>query len=155
MARKFPAWLTLVGIMVLAAAVLVKGQKAAPGDPAGSRLPALRPTGQPQLVSVEPLPGEMGGEMCEWLPASSQERLVAAIQQEPAAARAASPADTKGGTAINRAPVRMIRDPYANYSAVVVDPLRNEIVLQDENLFQIMRGNTNTSIGDCNHYLMR
>jgi DNA-binding beta-propeller fold protein YncE len=31
----------------------------------------------------------------------------------------------------------MIRDPYAAYSAVAVDPANNEVVLTDENLFKI------------------
>lgn len=35
-------------------------------------------------------------------------------------------------------PVRVIRDTHPTYSAVVVDPQNNEIILQDENLFQIM-----------------
>ncbi|HXG25168.1 MAG TPA: hypothetical protein VNJ09_11475 [Chthonomonadales bacterium] len=39
---------------------------------------------------------------------------------------------------LNRQPLRVIKDPYPTYSAVAVDPLRNEIVLQDENLFQIL-----------------
>ena len=36
---------------------------------------------------------------------------------------------------IDRAPVRVIRDPYPTFSAVAVDIDGNEIVLQDENLF--------------------
>jgi hypothetical protein len=36
---------------------------------------------------------------------------------------------------IDRAPVRVIRDPYPTFSAVAVDMDGNEIVLQDENLF--------------------
>jgi DNA-binding beta-propeller fold protein YncE len=35
------------------------------------------------------------------------------------------------------APLRTIQDTAATFSAVAVDPVRNEIVLQDENLFQI------------------
>jgi hypothetical protein len=58
---------------------------------------------------------------------------------------AALPQDgqTSGGsTARNefssRKPIRTIRDPYAAYSAVAVDPVNNEVVLADENLFQIL-----------------
>src|SRR5207245_8204036 len=40
--------------------------------------------------------------------------------------------------ALDRAPVGVIRDPSPTYSAVAVDPKNNEIVLQDENLFQLM-----------------
>jgi DNA-binding beta-propeller fold protein YncE len=36
-----------------------------------------------------------------------------------------------------RRPDRMIRDPYAAYSAVAVDPNRDEVVMTDENLFNI------------------
>src|SRR5262245_22040414 len=36
---------------------------------------------------------------------------------------------------IDRAPVRVIRDPYPTFSAVAVDMDGNEIVLQDENNF--------------------
>ncbi len=35
-----------------------------------------KPTGQPQLVSVEPLP-EMDGKMCEWETASANSTLAA------------------------------------------------------------------------------
>src|SRR3972149_2943845 len=46
-----------------------------------------RPTGGPQLVSVEPLP-VMDGEMCEWEPASASMSLRSAFRQERSAMRA-------------------------------------------------------------------
>ena len=81
-----------------------------------------RPTGFPQLVSVEPL------EMCESVP------LVAALQQERPTGRTSAPTSLT----LERAPLRTIRDSFPTYSAVAVDVANNEIVLQDENLFQIM-----------------
>ena len=39
--------------------------------------------------------------------------------------------------ASQRKPLHMIRDPYAAYSAVAVDTANNEVVLTDENLFNI------------------
>lgn len=38
----------------------------------------------------------------------------------------------------NRKPLRVIRDPYATYSAVAVNPEHDMVVLTDENLFRIM-----------------
>ncbi len=104
---------------------------------------ARRATGQAQLVSIEQMPGgeQMpgvdGAPMCEWMPASAEERLVAGLQQR-ADQRAAS---TAARQTINRGdlkPIRTIRDPYAAYSSVAVDPINNEVVLTDENLFQIL-----------------
>jgi hypothetical protein len=45
----------------------------------------------------------------------------------------------EGGQAgdVTRLPVRTIRDTYPIYSSVAVDPLRDEVVLQDTNLFGI------------------
>ena len=123
-----------------------------------------RPTGYPQLVSVQPLPAmEMGAEMCEWVPAhsavaqggpfdsaqdgeresnreqsrtaSSPARLAFALQQDRTARAAA---DARPSVVLERPPVRVIRDPHPTFSAVAVDSANNEIVLQDENLFQIM-----------------
>ena len=108
---------------------------------AASKNALRRPTGAPQLISIQPMPSA-DGEMCEWVPASTQTLLVAALQQERLSARAAevSAADNETRTAVDadRAPVRVIRDSYPTYSAVAVDPIRKEIVLQDENLFNIM-----------------
>ena len=42
------------------------------------------------------------------------------------------------GVDIDREPIRTIQDTYPTYSAVAVDIERNEMVLQDENLFQIL-----------------
>jgi DNA-binding beta-propeller fold protein YncE len=39
--------------------------------------------------------------------------------------------------ASQRTPERMIRDPYAAYSAIAVDPNHDEVVMTDENLFNI------------------
>ena len=77
-----------------------------------------RSSGGPQLVSVEPF------EMCETFPAGLQVPLRGEL----------APASKT----LERAPLRTIRDSFPTYSAVAVDVANNEIVLQDENLFQIM-----------------
>src|SRR5450759_1499415 len=66
-------------------------------------------------------------------------RLVAA-QRSQGLESASSPASSAGErpTKIDRAPVRVLQDPNAAYSAVAVDATRDEIVLQDENRSLIM-----------------
>jgi len=86
--------------------------------------------GEDRLVSWERLPGVEGG-MCEWMPASAR----VGMQQQDGTGAAPQPG---GGDLSQRQPVRMIRDAYAAYSAVAVDPINNEVVLTDENLFQIL-----------------
>lgn len=93
-------------------------------------------TGYPQLVSIQPLPEmEMEAEMCAWVPASSPARLSFALQQGQQTAAAG---DALRNVALDRPPLRVIRDPHPTFSAVAVDPTNNEIVMQDENLFQIV-----------------
>ena len=84
--------------------------------------------GNERLVSITPLP-ENGGEAC--LP----ETLMAGLQQPAQYARKDAPRPAK---VLERPPVRTIRDSRPTYSAVAVDVKNNEVVLQDENLFQIM-----------------
>src|SRR5262245_36649498 len=58
--------------------------------------------------------------------------------QAPQGARAPAAAEgTRQTTRIDRAPERVIKDPYAGFSAVAVDVAHNEIILQDENRAQI------------------
>ena len=94
-----------------------------------------KPTGYPQLVSIQPLPEiETEGDMCAWVPASSPARLAFALQQSRPAGASGEPRNV----ALERPPLRVIRDPHPTFSAVAVDPTNNEIVVQDENLFQIV-----------------
>ena len=95
-----------------------------------------RPTGYPQLVSIEPLPPS-GGKMCQWVPASASTTLAAALQQ-PSARAAIQSSGLASAEAAKRAPVRVIRDPYSAYSSVAVDVQHNEVVLTDESLFNIL-----------------
>jgi hypothetical protein len=74
-----------------------------------------------RLVSIDPLPA--AGDACE----------MPGIGGLQAAVYAQSPA----GATLDHEPLRVIEDDAATFSAVAVDPVRNEIVLQDENLFQI------------------
>ena len=130
------ATLSILGCCALASLALLPGgaELFAPGSSQWQR----PTTGGPQLVSIEPLP-EMDSEMCQLVPASASEELFAALLQAPArGAAAATPSAQQRGISLERPPVRVIKDPYPTYSAVALDLAHGEIVLQDENLFQIM-----------------
>src|SRR4051794_16881141 len=64
-----------------------------------------RGTGQPQLVSVDPLPQMTAeGQQCEWMPASSSTSLLEALAESPKKADETVPA-SKRPVDPNRAPV--------------------------------------------------
>ena len=93
--------------------------------------------GDERLVSWQPLP-EWSGEMYPFL--AEEPVSLAALQPSPgpggtATIRQGEPAR---GQRIDRAPLRIIRDPYPSFSAVAVDMERGEVVAADENLFQIL-----------------
>lgn len=114
--------------MVLASVVLFSRNKTE--DLARSTTKTLDAS---RLISITPFP-EMDGEMCTLTPASATASLLLPSPQSAAAA-----ADTAGAVDLSaRKPVRMIRDPYSAYSAVAVDPVHNEVVLTDENMFNIL-----------------
>ena len=119
--------------------ILLTGKASGPVMVDASQAAQRRPSRDAQLVGYETLPA-MDGEMCQWVPASSQTLLATAIRQERLLAQAsAAQSDTERAVMeVDLAPVRVIRDTYPTYSAVAVDPVRNEIILQDENLFQVL-----------------
>ncbi len=100
-----------------------------------ARLPV--PTGYPQLVSYQPL-AEMGSSE-QWLlmPASTSFSTAYALAQRSGPSRSSLPAEVTRNDG-DRPPRRVIHDPRPTFSAVAVDPVRDEVVVQDENLFQIL-----------------
>ena len=123
------------GLVLAAGWILISGSVQSPDLARSSQTALRKATGEPQLVSVDPFPMSMtgaDGEMCQWMPASAGMPLMVLLQQERAAARA------NDSVTIDREPIRTIQDTYPTYSAVAVDVERNEMVLQDENLFQIL-----------------
>lgn len=137
MLRRFHFWslrnyTALICLVVVIAGWLAFAQKAKHSQPdAGLR----QPIGQPQLVSIAPLP-VMDGPMCQWMPASASTTLLSALAEEQMTARASVDAEAgASSTVVDRAPGRVIRDTYPTYSAVGVDLTTNEVYLQDENLF--------------------
>jgi DNA-binding beta-propeller fold protein YncE len=134
-ARRTPAGFGAIGGLCLIAWVLLHSVPArlenAPPMPAGVR----------GLVSYDRLPPEAMQECAyeppprRFPPRAGEMPLRAAFLQErvaEAAAAAAAPELTQ------RKPERMIRDPYSAYSAVAVDTAHNEVVLTDENLFNVL-----------------
>ena len=98
-------------------------------------------TGQPQLISVQPLPPD-DGEMCELKPASAGSSLMAAIEQQKLAATADADSNNAARDAASkRKPIRVINDPWGAFSAVALDPLHNEVLMTDENKFRIVAYN--------------
>lgn len=79
------------------------------------------PTGFPQLVSYQSF-----GEMCT--------ATMSSFTAYASSLEAASPALRELG----RKARRVIADPSPTFSAVAVDSKRNEVAVQDENLFQIL-----------------
>lgn len=104
-----------------------------------------KPAGESRLLSVEPLP-LMDGQMCEWVPASAANTLWAELQQEGRAGQSDGdatnappyPEKSQQAEVQERPPLRVVRDPYPAFSSVAVDPVNNEVIFTDENLFQIL-----------------
>ena len=139
--RKVGAFAMMTVMAVVATWVLVSGMSNHAEIAAATRSQLLKPTGSAQLVSVEPLP-EMNGQMCELTPASASSTLAAALSQEQmATARSAPSADARAASDIDRAPLRVIRDPYPSFSAIAVEPKSNMLVVTDENLFRVLEYN--------------
>src|SRR6266581_1476360 len=113
--------------------------------------PQTKVIGQERLVSIEPLP-EVGGEICEPVPVTREEMLLAALEQRQEAREASKAAAgvkaVRSPATEDRSklkPVRWSHDPYAAFSSVAVDPINNEVVMTDENLFQILVYNRTTT----------
>ena len=97
--------------------------------------------GDAQLVSYQPLPEMQWGEACLPISASASPNFVSALwQQNQFSARAVTTEawQAEATATSTRRPLRVIRDPYATYSSVAVDLERDEVVVTDENLFQIL-----------------
>jgi len=122
-------------VLLLSAIIFISG-----GVTEKEFLVAQKRIGKPRLISIDPLPEPAAdGESCPWMPASGTNILAAALQEESGAGDRS--ALTEAGATVDfskRKPVRTIRDPYAAYSSVAVDPNNNEVVLTDENLFNIL-----------------
>jgi DNA-binding beta-propeller fold protein YncE len=152
MSHVVQAWRTSRTIQLLVLIVLI-GTAAqlilSPGSVAQNR-PQTKMIGNERLVSVEPLP-EMSGEVC--LPedsyslmasASAPESLMAIARQQarPAgtatSAAPARPSDAVRADVAKRQPTATIRDPRNAFSGLVVDPVRNEVIMAEENNFSIL-----------------
>src|SRR5579872_1551235 len=91
----------------------------------------------PRLISYNELPADMVycdyDSSAEPLPGLPGETLPAAALLQDRVEQTAASSDIA-----SRPPVRMIRDPNSAYSAVAVDTVDNEVVMTDENLFNII-----------------
>ncbi len=93
--------------------------------------------GSARLVSLEHLPDD--AEFCARPePVSAIAALSAEFEEnslfDAFKEKSVYAADT---VEVNRPPVRMIKDTYPIYSSIAVDPVRDEVVMQDTNLFGI------------------
>lgn len=125
----------LAAVTGLAVCILLWGEADQRSVASASVAALRRPSGSAQLVSRQTLP-VIEGQQCEWVPASSSLRLSSLLQEQSFAAGSQQPA--RIADLSSRRPVRMIRDPHAAFSAVAVDHKNNEVVLTDENLFQVL-----------------
>src|SRR5713226_8397250 len=123
--------------------VLSQGYRAAKKE-----IPHTKTIGRERLVSVEPLPGT-GGEVC--LPVHAPESLMAAasiseslipVSRQTGSNRGTSappkPSDEVSTDVAKRNPTSTLRDPRNAFAGLVVDPIRNEVVMAEENNFSIM-----------------
>lgn len=134
------AVVTAGALLITAVALgIVFGEQArTPELTKSARLAVMRPTGEPQLVSIEPMPSEDGdGAQCAWLPASANTSLFAELEKE--SDESASPAlPQKRPVDADRKPERVIHDPNPSFSSLAVDPDSNTLMVTDENLFQVL-----------------
>ncbi len=123
------AW-SLAGVAAASALALSGGhQRRQPALPDA----VLKAVVEPELVSSVPLPDDSG-----WTCLLPETTAYAAARQDRLLPRAAGASPAGRTIDADRSPMRSIADNRATYSAVAVDPTRDEVVLQDENLFQVL-----------------
>ena len=130
-----------VGLLLVLGGVL-----ALPGLRPSDQLEARRLDGESRLVSVRSL--STTADMCalptpmttaaEAVPVNPVTAGLALQQQGAPAGRFSVPTEAQKAQVAARRPIRTIHDRYPQFSAVAVDPVNDEVVLQDENLFQVM-----------------
>src|SRR6266545_3405107 len=109
----------------------------------GDRGLQLQMPGTARLIAFEPLP-EALNDYCTWETAAPDEgigslpsRALASYQPAGAGGQGpGAPRDRRADVAA-RKPLRVIHDPYAGFSTVFVDAVRNEVVLGDEYHFNL------------------
>ncbi|MCH8268519.1 MAG: hypothetical protein IH846_13460, partial [Acidobacteria bacterium] len=101
--------------------------------------------GYDRLVSWKPLP-EANGPMSQLAPASASEELFASLLQMSGSAGSATqsagppprPSDAARAEVAAREPLFHITDPHFAFAGIAVDPIRNEVVLAEENLSRLL-----------------
>ena len=133
----------LVAASVIALVILLGGNELTPSSLISDNTSRF-PAGQPQLISVQPLV-PMDGSMCEWVQASFVLSAWNVLQRSGEATSASAqsgsplrPPSAQQSAVQERQPLRVIRDPYPAFSSVAVDPVRDEVIFTDENLFQLL-----------------
>jgi len=105
--------------------------------------------GSDRLVSIQPL-SEIGGEIC--LPVGEPESLMAAasaptrmrsVLRQSGAGAATASAPPRPGEAVRsdvarRLPLNTLRDPRNAFAGLFVDPVRNEVIMAEENNFSLL-----------------
>jgi DNA-binding beta-propeller fold protein YncE len=99
-------------------------------------LAKTRVIGSDRIVSWTSL-AEPSGEMCEY-PAPGMSSTAGVLQQTASGAAAASQAGAAPSAAAraavaSRKPASIITDPQFSFAGIAVDPVRNEVIMADEN----------------------
>jgi DNA-binding beta-propeller fold protein YncE len=124
-------WLLLLLVLLGTATQLVLSQ--------GRRKTVV--IGKERLVTVAPLP-QIGGEMCApedlMAAASAPPNLMTIRQQQSSSAAPPRPSEASRTDVAKRKPVSTLRDPRNTFAGLVIDPVRNEVIMAEENNFSIL-----------------
>lgn len=112
-------------------AALALGMVATAGQPAYYASSQYAQHGR--LVKITPLPEFTASEVCMTPAAVQRAERAAAVQMD----RRGLPLDGST-TVLATTPDRKIQDKYPAFAAIGVDPVRNEVVVTDENTFKIL-----------------
>ncbi len=127
--RKISIFVALTVLLSIAGLIVISN-----GDDGVAR---TVPIGQERLVAWSALP-EMSGTMCELMPASSSFTLAALQQASGGQAVPPRPSDAERAEVSRRAPIYTVTDPHFAFAGIAVDPIRNEVVLAEENLSRLL-----------------
>jgi DNA-binding beta-propeller fold protein YncE len=131
-------------VVTLASLVMAAGFVVSSGDQ--EQTTRTRALGSDRLVAWEQLP-ELNGPICEFVPASASEEMFASLMQSSGSAGSAAaqsatapprPGDAQREQVMKRQAIATVSDPHFAYAGIVVDPIRNEVVIAEENLSSLL-----------------